>query len=386
MANEQLSALLSAVLNEKVINEAFMTARSNRTGILATVGFGGARVPFEGYKLSWLDSRIDADGSYVNGAKLSTDTTITVDAGSKFRAGMLVSAEGSDEVILVTAVTGNNLTVVRGFGGTTAVALADNVALVIDSVGREENSLAQNDGIYQPTSMENFFQTFDTAVEFSRRALATMQYGNTNDIVYQISQRVQQLTIQMDRALVKGRKAVASVGGNDVSYSGGLKYFLDQVGAIKVDNAAAALTLDAINDLNAEIVKRGGSANTVAVGVAKARKINDLVGANYNSARLGDWQADEGSVLTLPSDLPLIGNVTRIVIDTNLNDDELVMYDSGMVNIIPMGTGNASDSGNWRTVDATAQGQDGTRTRIIGDFGFEVRQSQTHFARLHNIG
>lgn len=386
MANEQLSTMLAAVLNDKVINEAFMTARSNRTGILSTVGFGASRVPFEGYKLSWLDSRIDADGSYVNGAKLSTDTTITVDNGDKFRAGMLVSAEGSDEVILVTAVSGNDLTVTRGFGGTTAAALADNVALIVDSVGREENSLAQNDGIYQPTPVENFFQTFDTAVEFSRRALSTIQFGNTNDIAYQISQRIAQLTIQMDRALVKGRKATATVGGKSVSYTGGMKYFLDQSGAIKVDNSAAALTLSAINDLNAEIVKRGGVANTVAVGVAKARKINDLVGANYNSARLADWTADEGSVLTLPSDLPLVGNVTRIVIDTNLNDNELVMFDSNMINIIPMGSGNANEDGNWRTKDATAQGQDGIRTRIIGDFGMEIRQSQTHLARLHNIG
>jgi len=84
--------------------------------------------------------------------------------------------------------------------------------------------------------------------------------------------------------------------------------------------------------------------------------------------------------------LPLVGNVNRIVVDTNLDDKELVIYDAGMISIVPMANGNASESGNWRTLDATQPGQDGERTRIIGDFGMEVRQSKTHMARLRNIG
>ena len=51
-----------------------------------------------------------------------------------------------------------------------------------------------------------------------------------------------------------------------------------------------------------------------------------------------------------------------------------------------MASGNAAAGGNWRTVDATLPGQDGQRTRIIGDFAIEARQSKTHMARLHNIG
>ena len=385
MASPILSGNLAALLNDKVINEAFEIASSNRTGILQTVGFGAARVPFDGYKMSWLDMRVDATSSATTGAVLVGATTVPVVDGSKFRPGMTLSPAGSDEVILVTAVAGNDLTVIRGFGGTTAVALTSGQVLVIDSVGREENSGAENDGIFQPDPVENFFQTMDTAVEFSRRALATIQFGNTNDLTFQVSERIRQLTIQMNRALVRGRKATATVGSKSVTYTGGMRFYLDQAGAIKVDNSAAALTLDAINALNAEIVSRGGNSNTIAVGIKQARKLSALVSANYNSQRLGEWTADEGSLLQLPSDLPLVGNVNRIVVDTNLGDNELVMYDSGMLSIIPMGNGNATDSGNWRTADATQPGQDGERVRIIGDYAMEVRQSKTHMARLFNI-
>ena len=380
------SADLAALLNDKVINDAFMIARSNRTGILSTVAMGAPRQAYDGYKMGWLDMRVDATSSTTTAQALAAATTIAVADGTKFRAGMTASPAGSDEVVLITAVSGNNLTVVRGFGSTTAADIASGAVLTIDSVGREENSTAQNDGIFQPDPLENYFQTMDTAVEFSRRALATLQFGNTNDLTFQVAERIKQLATQLDRALVRGRKATATVGANTVTYTGGLRYFLDQAGAIKTNNSAAELTLDAINALNAEIVTRGGSANTIAVGIKQARKLHALVAANYDSQRLADWNADAGSVLTLPSDLPLVGSVNRIVIDTNLNDAELVIFDSGMISVVPMASGNAAAGGNWRTVDATLPGQDGQRTRIIGDFAMEIRQSKTHMARLHNIG
>lgn len=386
MANEVLSPNLSALLTRKVIDDAFEIARSNRTGILQVVAMGSPVMPYDGYKTSWLDMRVDATSSTTTAAVLVGATTIPVADGSKFRAGMLLSPVGSDEVILVTAVSGNDLTVTRGFGGTTAAALTSGQKLVIDSVAREENSQAENDGIFQPEPVENFFQTMDTAVEMSRRALATMQFGNTNDLTFQVAERIRQLTIQMDRALVRGRKATATIDGKTVTYTGGLRYFLDQAGAVKVDNSGATLTLDAINALNEEIISRGGTTNTLAVGLKLGRKLSALVAANYNSQRLSEWTADEGSLLTLPSDLPLVGNVNRIVIDTNLADTELMIFDSSMINVMPMAAGNAADSGNWTTKDATVNGQDGQRVRILGDFAMRVRQSKTHMARMYNIG
>ena len=379
-----LSPDLSSLLNDEVINEAFEIARSNRTGILQAVGTGGARQAFDGYKMSWLDMRVDATSSTTTGSVLIDGTTVPVADGSKFRAGMTLSPTGSEEVLLVTAVTGDNLTVVRGFGDSTAAALTSGQVLTIDSVGREENSTAENDGIFQPDPVENFFQTMDTAVEFSRRALATIQFGNTNDLAFQVSERIRQLTIQMDRALVRGRRATATIAGKTVTYTGGLRFFIAQNGGVNTD-ADGGLTLEKINAINAELVSRGGTANTIAVGIKQARVLNALVAANYSSQRLGDWQADEGSLLTLPSDLPLVGNVNRIIVDTNLADDELVIFDSGMVSIVPMAANNAGTGGEWRTMDATQNGQDGQRTRIIGDFAMEVRQSKTHMGRLYGL-
>jgi len=380
------SSQLAAALTNEVISEAFEIARSSRTGILSVVNMSSPIQAFDGYKMGWLDMRVDATSSTSTAEALAAATTLPVVDGSKFRAGMLISPDGSEEVLLVESVAGNDLTVARGFGGTVAADIPSGTVITIDSVAREENSLALTDGIYQPEKVENFFQTMDTAIEFSRRALATLQFGDTNDLTFQVQERIRQLVIQMDRALVRGRKATATIGGKEHTFTGGLRYFLDQAGAIKTDNSGAALTLDAINALNAEIVTRGGMANTIAVGIPLARKLNALVGANYSSQRLADWSSDEGAVNRLPTDLPLIGSVNQIVIDTNLSNDELVIFDSGMISVKPMAQNNAGSTGAWRTMDATQQGQDGQKVRVLGDFAMEIRNSKTHMARLTNIG
>lgn len=387
MPNEITSGVLAAALNDKVINEAFEIARSNRTGLLAVIGLSAPRAAYDGYKMGWLDMRVDATSSATSASVLvgATSIPVTTGEGAKFRKGMTISPVGSQEVILVTAVSGDTLTVTRGFGGTTAAALTSGQVLTIDSVAREENSLAENDGIYQPENVENFFQTMDTAVEFSRRALSTLQFGDTNDLTFQVAERMKQLSIQLDRALIRGRKATATIDGKDRTYTGGLRYFLDQTGALKTDASAAVLTLDMIDTLNAAMVSRGGSSNTLVVPIKQARKISGIVRSNYAPQRLGDWQADQGSVLQLPSDLPLIGNVNRIVVDTNLADDEILLVDTNMISVVPMAANNANASGAWRTLDATQPGQDGERVRVIGDFAVEFRQSKVSAARLYNL-
>lgn len=379
------SSDLSTALNDKVVNEAFKLVLSNRPSLLGVVGFGNARLAYDGYKLSWLDMPVDADAFTVAADATDSATSITIDSGAvNARAGMMLSVGSSDEIVLVTAVSGTTLTVTRGVSGT-AAAITTGDKLTVDSVGRPENSTGSEDGIYQPETVENYFQTVDTMVSLSRRAMATAQFGNTNSMAFQIQNRIQQLAIDLDRMLIRGTKLSATIGGEDITYTGGLRYWANQTGRINEDASGEALTLDLINDLNQEIVTRGGTSDCIVVGVEKAREISALISANYQSQRLADWTADEGSVLMLPSDLPVVGNVNKIVVDTNVADDELFILESGMIKVVPMASGNADADGSWRSLDATQKGQDGQSVRIVGDMGIEIMNSKTHFARMSNL-
>ena len=384
-----MSAILTpeflAALNVKVINPAFDVARTNIVGVARTIVNGSPRLAEAGNLLTWLNQKIGAGGNTVNGAILAAATALTVDDGTYFRQGMQISVKGSDEVILVTVVAGNTLTVVRGFGGTSAEDIADNATLTIDSVAREENSLGVDDGIFQPDPSSNYFQTIDTQLTFSRRALAMAQVGNYNDMNTQIAERVNQITIQMNRMLIRGRKATQSIAGKLHTFTGGMTYFSEN-GGNSVDNLGAALTLATIDAQVEQTVLRGGMTNTIAVNTRLARIIQGIMNAKYGSQRLSENLSDRGSLTMLTSDLPILGQVNQIVVDTNLNDDEMFMYDSSKISFIPMASGNANADGNFRTIDATQPGQDGESIRIVGDFGIELKSFGTHMVRISNIG
>jgi hypothetical protein len=79
-----------------------------------------------GYREVLADSLADvAEGGVFSAA----DTTLTVTDGAKFAIGNTVLIEA--EQLFVTAIAGNNLTVVRGVNGTTAVAHANGLDISI---------------------------------------------------------------------------------------------------------------------------------------------------------------------------------------------------------------------------------------------------------------
>lgn len=377
------TGLLSTALTAEVVQQQFEVVRPTINGLMAIATMGSPVQSGDINQIKWLNMSVGADELETVGVTAVGATTINVTDGSKARTGMALEFGG--EYILVVSVAGNALTVLRGQGGTDAVEIPAGSTLSIESNAREENSLAATDGIYQPEKVENYFQTMDTAVEMSEDALMELQWGDVNNMVFQTNERIRQLAIQMNKMLMRGRKMKVSLGGKDHYYSGGLDYFLDQPEALSVDHANAALTLKAIADLQSSIKKRGGMVNTLVCGIDMGRKIQALVNEKYSSQRLTDFVADNGGLVSLPSDMPLIGDVVRIVIDTACKAGTIYLCDSSRLRIVPKGQGNGSADGSWRTLDATLPGQDGQKVRIIGKFACEIRDANTHFAKLYNV-
>lgn len=381
-----LSEGFLAELNEKVINPAFMVARSNTQGVINVISDAPAVAPEAGYKFGWLDLKIDAGGSTLTAPVTNVATTVPVTNGANFRVGQLVSVKNSDEVMLVTAIVSNDLTVTRGFGGTTAVSYGGTEVITIDSTGREENSLGEDDNMFEPEPSTNYFQTLDSQLTFSRRALAQAQIGNYNDMNAQIAERVNQLTIQLNRMIIRGVKDTATISGKLRTYSGGMNWWLNQTGGLVTDIGAVALTLAKIDDMVEQIVLRGGTTDTIAVNTKQARALQGLINANYQSQRLQENINDRGALTVLSSDLPILGNINRIVVDTNITDSELYMFDSSKTSLVPMAQGNAKASGAWRTLDSTQKGQDGESIRIVGDYGVQMQNWKTNAGKIANIG
>ena len=116
------------------------------------------------------------DSTYTNAL---TDAQFTVQNASRFRVGDQVRVDSSAEVMLVTAVDVGTatLTVVRGYGGSTPAALANNQVLQILGHAALEGDSADAARFTARTRKTNFTQIFASTVEVSGSELAVRQVG-----------------------------------------------------------------------------------------------------------------------------------------------------------------------------------------------------------------
>ncbi len=92
----------------------------------------GKRKAFN-YKFEWLEKDQKPRKLVVNGAQTDIDTTIEVDDGDKVSARDVLLNTRTREVMLVTSISTNDLTVTRGIGGSNAPMNDGDFLLIIGS-------------------------------------------------------------------------------------------------------------------------------------------------------------------------------------------------------------------------------------------------------------
>jgi hypothetical protein len=173
------------------------------------------------------------------GSDLSSNstTTVAVAHGTYFRAGDLVLipkslANSISEVVLVSSVSSNNLTVIRdwvsnnaGVGGTAAVS-GDNVT-IIGNVN-EEGSGTRTVLTTAEVKVTNYCQIIKTPWEISGSLDATALYGGP-DAAYQAKKMASQHAFEQERAFLFGTKrstTSTSSTARGLRATGGIYYWL----------------------------------------------------------------------------------------------------------------------------------------------------------------
>ncbi|MHC4325685.1 MAG: SU10 major capsid protein, partial [Planctomycetota bacterium] len=144
----------------------------------------------------WLEDELLPNKDAVNDSTFtdpSTDTDFIVDNGSRFRIGDQVQVEGSEELMLVTGISTNTLTVVRGYAGTTAENLADNQVINILGNAALEGADKPNARFTNRSRCGNYTQIFTAAVEVSGTDLAASQLGLADEMDNQKQSRLREL-------------------------------------------------------------------------------------------------------------------------------------------------------------------------------------------------
>lgn len=173
------------------------------------------------------------DGTGMN----SSDTTMTVDNGSRFRAGDVVKIPRTGENVLVTAVSTNDLTVVRGWGSTAGAAINDNEPIIIIGNANQEHATKRAMIIGDQTIRTNYTQIFRTPFGISRTAANTEMYGGKDLAHIRMMQLIEHQK-EIERAFWFGEPKEDLTGTHPRRATGGVDYWI----STNATDAGGALT------------------------------------------------------------------------------------------------------------------------------------------------
>ncbi|MFA5595990.1 MAG: DUF5309 family protein [Pusillimonas sp.] len=161
----------------------------------------------------------------------ATTLIVTAGDGKMFTKNDLIYNRNTNEVMLVTNVVTDTLTVVRGLGtlteGTSGEAVtADDVIVLVSSVF-PEGSGAPVATQFKPQEFYNYTQIFKKTIENSKTNEATEYYGNINKMSTQHKDAFDEYLLQKSRAYFLGQRTIRTDSdGKPQRATGGLDYFI----------------------------------------------------------------------------------------------------------------------------------------------------------------
>ena len=327
-------------------------------------------------KHEWLEEIMSPEVDTLAADVTADATTITVTNGKKFQVGMVLTFEGSDEVVKVTAVSENTLTVKRGYGETTPEVHSAGTEVKIIARPRDEGTLPGDDNPGElPGAEWNQTQIFDITVRVTRTSQETEQYGIDDLITYRVRQGLQIISRRMNNAIIFGRR-VKRVEKVEPGMMGGILYFLKQPGGNVVNGAGADLNQKLLNDAIEEVFKDGGSPNVLVCNTTQARKISAFNANNIIIQR--EDQTAGNFVARFVSDLPA-EVITTIVVDPNFPKDKIAILDTSKLRLVPLRGSTVKD------FDATPNGADFIARRILGEYTLEVKNAKQGHGLIENL-
>lgn len=337
-------------------------------GLVGT-GEGLTQVKFE-----WLNDYLNSDTGEAASAADADATSVTLKPGDgrKFTVNALV--QNGLEVLKVTAVEEDVITVQRGYDATVPEAIEADAELKVISRPRPEGEDAfRHNEINDRIGSFNYSQIFSRYAEVSRTQQQVNTYGVSDEINYQVNLRLQEMIREVNNTLIYGRKFAGS-GKTNPRTTGGLFAFAQEQGSANFDMGGDEIGAKKLNDAIEETFKRGGRVDTILCAPNVARQITKLGGDTIRTTR------GEGTVgyqiMSFMSDLPG-GMVTHVVVDQNMPKDRAMLLD---VNNI-----KARYLQPFYDQDATPQGADYFARVIRGELGFEIKNAKESVAVLTNI-
>ncbi|MCC6573285.1 MAG: DUF5309 family protein [Planctomycetes bacterium] len=324
---------------------------------------GNPRFSATSTRHEWFEDKLNPNYSAINEAAGydDNDTAIVVDDGTRFRIGDLVKAQGSNEVMQVTGISTNTLTVTRGYGGTTGAAVVDNQRVDVIGHAALEGDDAPAAASRNRSRVENYTQIFTEAVTISGSMDAVGLNAVEREFDYQVIQRLRELMRSLEQSVIGGFKAAANPQGSASvrRTMGGLLQFISGADAV-VDNAgAAALTEEVLNASLRKCWEKGGRPGAIVCNGFQKRKISNFI---QSSRR---YEPEGTTLRNLVDIYESDFGVQRVILSRWVPADKILLLDLDKIQVLPL-------QGRSFFVKPLAESGDFRKAQIIGEYTLEI--------------
>lgn len=356
-------------------NELAAIIRADNTSFLSKVRMEGVATE-TGH--SWMEDALNPNTATCAEALDNSETTLDVASGhgARFKVGTLFTLDVAafTEVMQVTAISSDALTIVRGYGSTSAQAGTAGTADVIRIIAHPAQELqdAPADESRPRTKVTNYTQIFQRGILISHTLRSVNQAGVSDEFSYQIARRMEEMMRELDSSIVAGIKSADD--GSDTSYRsmGGMVEFTSQSGG-NVNTTAEELSVDVINAMALDIWNDGGRPNFILVGGALKRVISSF----DQAFRRTDFESRTAGYV-VDRVITDLGFELEVIVDPWMPSDVVIIGDLSKVNVMPL------QNDAMRAEDLAKTGRS-WKGQVTGQYTLEVRNAKEAFAYHNNL-
>ncbi|WP_373077267.1 DUF5309 family protein [Fusobacterium varium] len=279
---------------------------------------GGRKTPTTSTTIEWIDTYIRKTDTFLAADITDAETSLTVTHGEVLVKDSLLSV--GDEVVYVTAVSGDTATITRGYGGTTAEAHTKGVEIKNMGIFMEEGGELKPSTVKLPTNIENKTGIIYEQFEVTETAKHTYIQGQSGLSAYQIEsmKKKEEIMSIMENKIL-----------NSVKFTDGLKRNNDGVKAlikkhgIMVDAEGTELTKAFFDKVVKQIIDAGGG-NDLAAGkyfvIAPYDQVNRIDNFNKETIRTSQDERVTGTKIT---QIVTTGGTLNVFHANSLNANEM---------------------------------------------------------------
>lgn len=328
----------------------------------------------------WLEDTLLPNTDTLNQVSFSPDpstaTALTVSNGARFKVGDQVRPGTGTEVMFVTAVSGNNLTVTRAYGGTTAVALSNGMALTILGNAALEGDDAAAAKQTNRVRKVNWTQIFSATVNVSGSMQAARAHGVADELDYQKQERTRELLRDLENCVINGVAPSANQQGSTTvrrTMNGLLKLiatnvFTPDAGSIPPGGGSGN------NELNEAVLnaairtiweQSSGKVDTIVVNGVQKRRINSFISPSQA------YGPEDSRFRNLVSMYESDFGVCRVILSRWVPPSKVLLLDSSRIEVLPL----RGRSFGFKPLAATGDSHAG---QVLGEYTLEFRNENAH--------